>query len=93
MSKLPYQLLAALVGLAIGAFLTHLLGFHSLIRYSAAILGGGIVGGAMGSTAAQMNLQEKYDRGGGLLFYILIAGTAAGVGVLFSSRLMALIRL
>lgn len=93
MSKLPYQLLAAIVGLIIGAVLSHLLGLAPLFRYGAAIIGGGVVGGAMGSTAAQINLVQKYDRGGGLVMYILIAGTAAAIGVLFSSRLMALVRL
>jgi hypothetical protein len=91
--KLPYQLLAAAIGLAIGAVLNHLLSLSPMYRYAAAIVAGGLVGGAMGSTAAQINLVQKYDRGGGLLMYILIAGASAGVGVLLSPRLMALLRL
>jgi hypothetical protein len=93
MSKFPYQLLAAVIGLAIGAVLDHLLGLTPLYRYAAAIVAGGVVGGAMGSTAAQINLVQKYDRGGGLLLYILIAGTAAGIGALLSPRLMALLKI
>jgi hypothetical protein len=93
MNQLPFQILAAAVGLAVGAFLFHTMGFTPWIRYGLAIVLGALIGGAIGNTTSQMNLQQKFDRGTGMFLYCLIAGASAVVGVMLSPRLMALIHL